>query len=406
MSEHRAEPVGGPVIYNRFTKFLVMFLGLWVLILAYRFATGIGTVSGLTDGYPWGIWIAFDVVTGTALACGGYAIAILAYILNKGKYHPLVRPALLTSALGYSMAALAIIIDVGRWWGIWRIPLGGFPDMGSYNWNSALLEVALCVMAYVGVLWIELGPAFLEKWEATSKNSALVGFAKFGLKFYDKALIWIIALGVLLPTMHQSSLGVLMLLGGWKLHGLWNTAWIPLLYLISCIGMGYAVVVWESAVSSKAFKREREDSMLISLSGAMVVVLGLYLLLRFADIIISGKTMLMFNSGMLSIMFWIEIALFAIPMVMLMRAKDRANFGTIFKASMLIMLAGALYRFDSYIVAFNPGENWSYFPTTLEMLITLGTVAFEIFLYIFIVKRYPILSGTRSAQGPALEGRA
>ena len=398
MSEHRSEPVGGPLIFNRFTKFLVMFLGLWVLILLYRFLTGIGTVSGLTDGYPWGIWIAFDVVTGTALACGGYAIAILAYILNKGKYHPLVRPALLTSALGYSMAALAIIIDVGRWWGIWRIPLGGFPDMGSYNWNSALLEVALCVMAYVGVLWIELGPAFLEKWESTSKNSALVGFAKFGLKFYDKALIWIIALGVLLPTMHQSSLGTLMLIAGPKLHGLWSTPWIPLLYLISCVGMGYAVVVWESAVSSRVFKRQREDSMLTSLSGAMVVVLGLFLLLRFADIIISGKTVLMFNSGVLSLMFWIETALFAVPMVMLMRAKDRANFATIFKASMLIMLAGGLYRFDTYIVAFNPGKNWSYFPTTLEMLITLGTIAFEIFLYIFIVKRYPILSGTRVAQ--------
>ena len=374
-----------------------MFLGLWVLILAYRFATGIGTVSGLTDGYPWGIWIAFDVVTGTALACGGYAIAILCYILNKGKYHPLVRPAILTSALGYSMAALAIIIDVGRWWGIWRIPLGGFPDMGKYNWNSALLEVALCVMAYVGVLWIELGPAFLEKWQATSKKQGLVKFAEAGLKFYDKALIWIIALGVLLPTMHQSSLGVLMLLGGVKLHGLWSTSWIPLLYLISCIGMGYAVVVWESAVSSRVFKREREDSMLISLSGAMVVVLGLYLVLRIGDILISGKTALMFNSGILSIMFWIEIALFAIPMVMLMRAKDRANFGTIFKASMLIMLGGALYRFDTYLVAFNPGEGWSYFPTSLEMLITLGTVAFEIFLYIVIVKRYPILSGTRVA---------
>jgi len=397
MSEHRAEPVGGPVIFNRFTKFLVMFLGLWVLILAYRFSTGIGTVSGLTDGYPWGIWIAFDVVTGTALACGGYAIAILCYILNKGKYHPLVRPALLTSALGYSMAALAIIIDVGRWWGIWRIPLGGFPDMGSYNWNSALLEVALCVMAYVGVLWIELGPAFLEKWEATSKNSALVGFAKAGLKFYDKALIWIIALGVLLPTMHQSSLGVLMLLGGIKLNGLWYTPWIPLLFLISCIGMGYAVVVWESAVSSRVFNRQREDSMLISLSGAMVIVLGLYLLLRFGDIILSGKTGLMFSSGYLSVMFWIEMALFAIPMLMLMRSKDRAKFDTIFKASVFIMLAGSLYRFDTYIVAFNPGENWSYFPTTLEMLITLGTVAFEIFLYIIIVKRYPILSGTRAA---------
>jgi len=398
MSEHRAEPVGGPLVFNRFMKFLVIFLGLWVLILLYRFLTGIGTVSGLTDGYPWGIWIAFDVVTGTALACGGYAIAILAYILNKGKYHPLVRPALLTSALGYSMAALAIIIDVGRWWGIWRIPLGGFPDMGSYNWNSALLEVALCVMAYVGVLWIELGPAFLEKWEATSKSSALVGFAKFGLKFYDKALIWIIALGVLLPTMHQSSLGTLMLLGGHKLHGLWYTGWIPLLYLISCVGMGYAVVVWESAVSSSVFKRQREDSMLISLSGAMVVVNALYIVLRFGDIIISGKAGLMFTSGFLSVMFWIEMALFAIPMVMLMRGKDRLNFGTIFKASVLIMLAGGLYRFDSYLTAFNPGEGWSYFPTTLELLITLGVIAFEVFLYVFIVKRYPILSGTRAAQ--------
>ncbi len=398
MSEHRAEPVGGPVIYNRFTRFLAIFLGLWVLILAYRFLFGIGVVSGLTDGYPWGIWIAFDVVTGTALACGGYAVALLAYILNKGKYHPLVRPALLTSALGYSMAGLSIVIDVGRWWGVWRIPMGGFPDMGSYNWNSALLEVALCVMAYVGVLWIELGPAFLEKWEATSKNSSLVKFAKFGLKFYDKALIWIIALGVLLPTMHQSSLGTLMLLAGWKLHPLWNTPWIPLLFLVSCVGMGYAVVVWESAISSKAFNRVREDEMLISLSGAMVVVTGLYLLIRFTDLIISGKTMLMFTSGFLSLMFWIEIALFVAPMVMLMRSKGNMKFSTIFKASILFMLAGGLYRFDAYIVAYNPGDNWSYFPTTLELLITLGVIAFEIFLYIVIVKRYPILGGTRPAE--------
>ncbi len=401
MSEHRAEPVGGPIFFNRFTKFLGLFLCLWLVILLYRFLVGIGPVSGLTDGYPWGIWIAFDVVTGTALACGGYAIAILAYILNKGKYHPLVRPALLTSALGYSMAGISVVIDVGRWWGIWRIPLGGFPDMFSYNWNSALLEVALCIMAYAGVLWIELGPAFLEKWEATSKSSALISFAKVGLKFYDKALIWIIALGVLLPTMHQSSLGTVMLLAGNKLHPLWHTGWIPLLFLISCIGMGYAVVVWESAVSSSVFKREREDSMLTSLSGAMVVVLSLFLLLRFFDIIVAGELGLTFTSGFLSVMFWIEIALVVLPILMLWRAKDRGDFGVIFRSSILIMLAGGLYRFDAYIVAFNPGENWSYFPSTLELLITLGVVAFEVFLYIVIVKRYPILSGTRVAGSAA-----
>jgi Ni/Fe-hydrogenase subunit HybB-like protein len=187
---------------------------------------------------------------------------------------------------------------------------------------------------------------------------------------------------------------------------LWNTPWIPLLFLISCIGMGYAIVVWESAVSSTVFKRQREDEMLVSLSGAMVVILGLFLLLRFADIIVSGKAVLMFTSGFLSLMFWIEIALFAIPVYMLMKVKTTKSFLTIFRASMLIMLAGALYRFDAYIVAYNPGENWSYFPTTLELLITLGVVAFEIFLYIVIVKRYPILSGTRVTQVREIEGRA
>lgn len=397
MSSQQAQPVGGPIVTGRFTKFLVIFLGLWVLILLYRFLTGIGTVSGLTDGYPWGIWIAFDVVTGTALACGGYAIAILAYILNKGKYHPVVRPALLTSALGYSMAALAIIIDVGRWWEIWRIPLGGFPEVGKYNWNSALLEVALCVMAYVGVLWIELGPAFLEKWRATSKSSALINFSEAGLKFYEKAMIWIIALGLLLPTMHQSSLGTVMLLGGHKLHPLWHTGWIPLLFLVSCVGMGYAVVVWESGVSSAVFKREREDSMLTSLSGAVVITLGLFLAIRFLDLIFSGKITTMFTSGFYSIVFWIEIALFVVPMVMLITAKSRTDFKTMLRASMFIMLAGAMYRFDAYIVAYNPGPNWSYFPTTLELLITLGVIAFEVFLYIVIVKRYPILAGQPAA---------
>ena len=158
------------------------------------------------------------------------------------------------------------------------------------------------------------------------------------------------------------------------------------------------MVVWESAVSSSVFKREREDEMLISLSKSMVVVLGLFLLLRFADIIVSGKTMLMFTSGFMSVMFWLEMALFAVPMVMLMKSKDVMTFTTIFRASVLIMLAGGLYRFDTYLTAFNPGQGWSYFPTTLELLITLGVIAFEVFLYVFIVKRYPILSGTRAAQ--------
>ena len=149
------------------------------------------------------------------------------------------------------MAGLAIAIDVGRPWFIWRIPLGGFPDMGKYNWNSALLEVALCVMAYVIVLWIELSPAFFEKWKDSPKEG-LANFSKKACGIVNKLLIWIIALGVLLPTMHQSSLGSLMLLSA-AAPGLWNTPLLPLLFLISCIAMGYAVVVIESALASRFF---------------------------------------------------------------------------------------------------------------------------------------------------------
>jgi Ni/Fe-hydrogenase subunit HybB-like protein len=375
----------------------------WGLVLIWRFAAGIGAVSGLTDGYPWGVWIAFDVVTGTALGCGGYAIAILAYILNKGQYHPVVRPAILTSALGYSMAALAIIIDVGRPWYIWAIPIGGIPPNSfGFNWNSPLLEVALCVMAYVFVLWIELSPAFMEKWKDSS-SGFLRSISEVGLKVMDKILIVVIAVGLLLPTMHQSSLGSVMLLAGHKLHPLWFTPLIPLLFLISCIGMGYAVVVWESAVSSSVFKRERETGMLTSLAGVMIIVNLLYLVIRFADIIISGKTALMFTDGFMSLLFWVEIALFAIPIYMF-AGRRRENFSTLFKGAFLLMFAGSMYRFDAYIVAFNPGPNWNYFPTVPELFITLGVVALEIALYIYIVKKFPILGGVPATRTAEAEG--
>jgi len=198
---------------------------------------------------------------------------------------------------------------------------------------------------------------------------------------------------VLLPTMHQSSLGTLMLLGGQKLHGLWYTPWIPLLFLISCVGMGYAVVVWESSLSSSLFKREREDSMLISLSGTMVVVISLYLVLRFGDLIISGKAPLMFSSGWLSIVFWAEIGLFALPLFMLASKQRRSHFPVMLRASILLMLAGSMYRFDTYITAYQPAPGQTYFPSFLEIFITFGVIALEISMYYFIVKRYPILGG-------------
>jgi len=257
------------------------------------------------------------VVTGTALACGGYAVALLVYIFNKGKYHPLVRPALL----------------VGRPWFIWRIPI----SVGKWNLDSALLEVALCVMAYVMVLWIELSPAFLEKWQ-DSGHTGLASFSRGLSKFMDKALIWFIALGMLLPTMHQSSLGSVIMLAGPRLHTLWHTPWLPFLYLVSCIAMGYAVVVMESTLSSRAFGRQREDKMLASLSGVTSGILFLFVAVRFVDLFLRGRGPLLINEGYYSVMFWLETVLFLAPAIMLAGSRGRARIGTMFRAS--VMIAG------------------------------------------------------------------
>ena len=215
-----AEPVGGPILTRPF-RILLGFFAIAAVLIMYRLAAGLGSITAMNDGYPWGLWIAFDVVTGTALACGGYAVALLVYVLNKGKYHPLVRPAVLTSALGYSLAGLGVALDIGRWWNIWRVPL----FVWHWNLNSVLLEVALCIMSYTFVLWIELSPAFLEKAEQTGAPW-LRRFAARTRPIVEKALLWVIALGILLPTMHQSSLGALMLIAGPRLHPLWNLSLI------------------------------------------------------------------------------------------------------------------------------------------------------------------------------------
>src|SRR5574341_157975 len=176
-------PVGG-VIFTRPVQVLGSFAVVAFALVAWRFAVGLGQSTALNDGYPWGLWIAFDVVTGSAFACGGYALALLVYILNRGKYHPLVRPALVTSAFGYSIAGFSVMIDIGRPWLAWKLPL-------FWHWNarSVLLEVALCIMSYTIVLWIEVSPAFLERAQ-TSSVAWVRRLGHAGLPMLRKSLVW------------------------------------------------------------------------------------------------------------------------------------------------------------------------------------------------------------------------
>ena len=380
MSEPR--PLGGKIFTPGFNTLLAIG-GIGCAILLWRFFVGLGPVTGMNDGYPWGIWIAFDVVTGTALACGGYAMALLVYIFNKGKYHPFVKPALLTTALGYTIAGVSVIVDIGRWWNVWNFAL-----LYKYNLTSVLLEVALCIMTYMAVAWVEVSHSMIEQWERAEKWPLFAKASRWWAPKLEKILPFLIALGILLPTMHQSSLGSLFLIST-KVHPLWHTRLLPLLFLVSVVGMGYAGVVLESTLSGFAFRLPSEWKLLGKLSKSIAVTFFIYLAIRLGGLALNGFPGFGFNG--LSVMFLIEIALFAIPAVLLWSEENRNKPGTVFLSAILALLAGALYRFDTYLVAFDPGSNWHYFPSIPETMVTIGFIALEMAAYVLVVKLFPIL---------------
>jgi len=371
MKEER--PLGGRLFTPTFL-FCLLFFIIALFLLAKRFMYGLGAVTNMSDGYPWGLWIAFDVVVGTAFGCGGYAIALLIYVFNKGEYHPLIRPALMTSLFGYSLAGLAVFIDVGRYWQMYNIFLPWYA-----NPNSVLLEVALCIGAYVAVLWIEFTPAFLQKMGADSAKKSL-----------EKIMFIFIALGILLPTMHQSSLGTMMVVAGSKLSPLWWTPWLPLLFLISCIFMGFAIVIFEASATSSRYKIADESHMLSKLSGIFPWMLGIYLIIRFADVAIRGHLGLAFKGDLMGNMFLLENLLLLVPMCILFMPANRNNSRILFFSAISIILAGTLYRFNCYLIGFNPGGGWTYFPAAGEILITVGIVSIEIMAFLWFIKRLPI----------------
>ena len=374
------KPLGGKIMTKPF-KVLMVIAGIAAVLLAKRFLFGIGSVTNLSHGYPWGLWIVYDVVTGTAIACGGYAMALLVYIFNKGEYHPLVRSALLASMFGYTMAGVSIFIDIGRYWQMYNVFL---PWMA--NVNSIMFEVAFCIGTYVFIMWIEFSPTFLE---AKKKYPQL--------KILNKLMFIFIAIGVLLPTMHQSSLGTLMIIAGHKLSGLYQTGFLPLLFLITAIAMGFAMVIFESLFSSFNFKRPYETKQLSKIGGIVAKLILVFLIIRVIDLVWRGALGEAFAFNLNALMFWIENILFIYVMIILFDAKKRENRKTLFVSAVLMVLAGSVYRFDTFLVAFNPGPGWHYFPSISEIFITLGIISVEIMAYLYFVKRLPVLPEVKHA---------
>jgi Ni/Fe-hydrogenase subunit HybB-like protein len=373
--------------------------GFWALLIAvviafvlsaFREVVGLGgSVSGMSDPFAWGLWKSFNVMVLTGLGSGGFAVGIAVWIFNRTRLHQVMRVALLTSFLAYSTGLIMLGIDVGRPWNFYWIVM-------PWHWNlrSPLLEVAVCITFYATVpLVLENLPPLFEyliyehpKWR---------GFAEACEKAMHKVYPFIIALAYILPLMHQSSLGALMLLAGDRVYPLWQTPFLPLIYVWAAAFLGYNCVVLCVLLAKITWKRDLDPEVLAELNKITVWLVFTWTAFRFLDILVRGKILLAFTPSFFSALFWTETILIAGSAYVLYSEKGK-NLQTMFLAHAACALGGMIYRFSPPTLAFRPRNGAFYFPTAIETLVCFGFIALAVLGYIVAVKKLAILPGTNA----------
>lgn len=378
------------------TRIVLLVAALGAVVLILRFVRGLGATTNLSDAYPWGLWIAIDVACGVALAAGGFTTALAAHVLGRESLHPVVRPALLTAMLGYTFVALGVCTDLGRFWAIWHVML---PSM--WQPNSVLFEVAVCVMTYLTVLYIEFLPVVCERLVGRIRLPrplrALTGPLDRGLRALQGALgrtmTVFIVLGVVLSCMHQSSLGTLMVIADDRLHPLWQTPVLPLLFLLSAIGVGFPMVIFESLLASRSLGTPPEIDVLARLARTIPALLGVVLAARLVDLAVRGAFVHLLDATPTTAMFVLELGLgLVLPIAIFLDPRRRRTPRWLLAGSSLAILGVVLNRIDVFLVGYRPRDpSASYVPAWTEIAVTAGFVAAIVLLYRLLVLNLPVI---------------
>ncbi len=350
---------------------ILVTLGLYSTFI--RFFQGLGAATNLSDDFPWGMWIGFDVLCGVGLAAGGFTLAAIVYIFNIHRFKPVIRPAILTAFLGYLMVIIAILFDLGRPYRIWH-------PLVMWNPHSVMFEVGWCVMLYTTVLALEFSPVVLERFRWTK-----------GLKIIRNLLVPLVILGVLFSTLHQSSLGSLYLIVPEKLYPLWYSPLLPVHFFISAIAVGFAMVIFESYLSSRAFNQHLEKSLNIDLARVVVFILGLYTVLKLQDFSRRDLWTYLFLNRTETYFFWVEIAAgVLLPMVLLSIPKIRNNEKTLFIGVVMVILGFIMNRLNVAVTGMESYAKTGYFPSWMEISVTLMIVALGFGAFRLAVRHFPI----------------
>lgn len=348
-----------------------------------RFFFGLGYTTNLTDASPWGIWIGFDVVSGVALAAGGFVMAGTVHVFNIKRYHPILRPAILTALLGYLLVVVGLLFDLGRWYNIWH-------PIFFLNIHSPMLEVAWCVMLYSTVLMVEFSPIVFERlnWE-------------WALKVVRAVTIPVVIMGMVLSTLHQSSLGSLFLIAPEKINPLWYSAMMPVFFFVSAVAVGLGMTILESNLSARAFGMQLESDLLKGLGRVATFVIAFYLVLKFGDLVARDALKYAFTPGFHSTIFWIEILVgFVTPMVLMAFNRLRSKPGLVFLSGGLIVFGVIFNRLNTSLLGW-----WAYasggpvyVPSMGEITITLSIVAAGVVAFGLATKFLPVFHGEQHAQ--------
>lgn len=364
--------------WPRFTIWRAIFV---VLMAAGAYSTylrvryGLGGVTNLSDQFPWGIWIGFDILCGVGLAAGGFTLVAVVHIFNVERYKPILRPAILTAFLGYVLVVLALLFDLGRPDRVWH-------PLVMWNPHSVMFEVAWCVTLYTTVLALEFAPAVFER----------LGWKKplSGLRLISVPLM---ILGVILSTLHQSSLGSLYLIVPHKLYPLWYTPVLPVFFYVSAICVGLAMTIFESWHSSRAFGRALELPLAAGLARVLAVLLTTYLFARFLDLEQRGVLPLLRENRTETWLFGLEIALLAIPAVLLFQRSVRWNPARLYGCAVLVVFGFIANRLNVSVTGMEAGSGTHYIPKWTEVAVTLSIVALGFAVFRVIARHFPIFEG-------------
>jgi len=341
-----------------------------------RFALGLGRSTNLNDQFPWGLWIGFDVLCGVMLAAGGFTLTAAVHIFNLQRLRPIVRPTVLTAFLGYVLVCVALMFDLGRPYRIWH-------PLVMRNPHSVMFEVAWCVMLYTSVLALEFSPIVLERFRLERL-----------LKIIRKVLIPLVVLGVILSTLHQSSLGTLYLIMPNKLHPLWYSPLLPLFFFLSAIAVGLAMTIFESSMSAKHFGRQLELPILQELGRVLLAVLCVYGILRIEDLLHRGVLQQLFRGAYAryeTLLFLLELVLaLAAPLALLAFRRVRNSPGGLYLAAVLVVLGFITNRLNVSITGMESSAGLHYIPRWTEVAVTGGIIASGFALFGLAVKYLPI----------------